>query len=125
MIDSNYNHVIYGHGPNFVMMYEKGKVYREFELHGDRSDCRVSFMDGTVARFSYGKPHLPDTWLCTIEVKGKSTYRITRCDDPDAAIKSDVLEVDSVIFCTRKVEKLSKKKKEEICNYGEDSSCGG
>lgn len=121
MIESRYNHVIYGHGENFVMMFERGHVYREFELKAGQSDCRVHFTDGTVVRFSLGKPDMPDTWMCVVEQKGKCQSNIIRCTDPDAAIKSDIFEIDSVIFCTRKTDRLSMTKKKEALKYGESS----
>lgn len=119
MIESKYNHVIYGHGENFVMMFENGHVYREFELKANQSDCRVHFLDGTVVRFSLGKPDMPDTWICVVENVGKAQFKITRCTDPDAAIKSDVFEIDSVIFYTRKTDRISMRKKKEALALGE------
>lgn len=124
IIDTNKT-VIYGQGPNFVLMYQNGQVYREMDMSSNRFDCRVHFQDGTVVRFSYKKPHLNDTWLCTVEVSGTAPWKITRCDDPDSSIKSDVFEISAKIFCTKRTEKLSMKKKEDICKYGETTSCQG
>lgn len=59
-------------------------------------DVRIRFKDGTVIRIGYPKENA-GVWWIEIEKKGTAVHNISICDDENANVYSDVLEIESEV----------------------------
>ena len=57
-------------------------------------DVSIQFDDGTVAHIGYGKGKKAIWWIGIVAI-GSASYEITECDDEDAEIYSDILEIEA------------------------------
>lgn len=59
-------------------------------------DVRITFDDGTKIRVGYPKENAAAWWI-EIEKKGTAVHDISICDDENANVYSDVLEIESEV----------------------------
>lgn len=85
---------IYGCSDDLVEI--EGSNYQEDEIGCFERDVRIWFDDGTVIRIGYPKKGL-GVWRIEVEQAGSAEKKIQYCNDPDADIYSDILEIDSEI----------------------------
>lgn len=60
------------------------------------SDVLIEFTDGTVIRVHYGKGE-KGIWDIEILSEGAAIVKFIVCEDEDAAIYSDILEIDAEV----------------------------
>lgn len=85
---------IYGVSDDLVEI--EGSTYEEDEIGCYDKDVLIDFVDGTRIRVHYGKQDL-GVWKISIEKMGTARQILTECNDEDADIYSDVLEIDAEI----------------------------
>ena len=85
---------IYGCSDDLVEV--EGSTYYEDEIGCFDSNVRIWFDDGTVVLVGYPKLGQAVWWI-NVENEGTATMVVSRCDDEDAPIYSDVLEIEAEI----------------------------
>ena len=85
---------VYGCSDDLVEI--EGSKYKEDEIGCYDLDGRIWFEDGTVILVTYGKQDLA-VWSIVIEKVGTAKLDLQICEDEDADIYSDILEIDSEI----------------------------
>lgn len=93
---------VYGYSDDLVAI--EGSRYKENEIDCYDKDVRIRFADGTVIRVGYSKPDLA-VWYIIIEHKGTAAQTLTVCQDEEAEVYSDVLEIESEILSHEVVRK--------------------
>ena len=64
----------------------------------------ITFDDGTVITIGYGKENLAVWWI-RIDQAGTTDPDLIICDDDEAAIYSDILEIDAEVVAWKLVDK--------------------
>lgn len=77
---------IYGYSDDLIEI--EGQT--EDEIYCYDTTLRITFLDGTVVEFSYGKPE-GAIWNCNLISQGKYFDKIEYCTDENAEIYSDIL----------------------------------
>lgn len=83
---------IYGYSDDIVCIEHIEGGCTEIDCYG--KDVLLNFDDGTVARIGYPKANL-SVWWAEIEEEGYAYTKLRVCEDEEASIYSDVLEVDA------------------------------
>lgn len=83
---------VYGCSDDLVEIEDAPYPYDEVGCFD--SDVRIWFDDGTIIRVGYGKQNLA-VWFIAIEDRGSADCELTICDDENAEIYSDILEIDA------------------------------
>ena len=86
---------VYGVSDDLVEI--ENSTYQEDEIGCFNCDVRIAFYDGTVIRIGYPKPEI-GVWWIKKEIQGPAYQRLTVCEDEDAAIYSDVFEIESEVM---------------------------
>ncbi len=86
---------IYGSSDDLVEI-EGDLEYPEDEIGCYNQAVRIWFKDGTVALIGYPKEGM-GVWWIKIEKQGSANQRLTICEDEDADIYSDILEIDAEV----------------------------
>ena len=86
---------VYGVSDDLVEI--ENSKYQEDEIGCFDRDVRIAFYDGTVIRIGYPKPEI-GVWWIKKEIQGPAYQRLTVCEDEDAAIYSDVFEIESEVM---------------------------
>ena len=87
---------VYGASDDLVEI--EGSKYKEDEIGCYDSDVRIWFDDGTVILVHYGKPDCDGVWSIKVEKRGYAKQMLQICEDENADIYSDILEIDSDII---------------------------
>lgn len=85
---------VYGCSDDLVEI--EGSVYKEKEIGCFDKDVEIELTDGAVIRIGYPKKDLCVWWI-EIEKQGTEKQTLTICEDEDADIYSDILEIDAEI----------------------------
>lgn len=85
---------VYGCSDDLVEI--EGSTYEEDEIGCYDRDVLIDFVDGTKIRVHYGKPDLA-VWAITVEQRGTAPQILTKCEDEEADIYSDVFEIDAEV----------------------------
>lgn len=83
---------VYGYSDDIVVIEHIEGGCTEIDCYD--KDVAIKFEDGTVAHISYGKDNKA-IWGIKITTFGGANYEITDCDDEDADIYSDILEIEA------------------------------
>lgn len=83
---------VYGCSDDLVEIEDAPYPYDEVGCFD--SDVRIWFDDGTIALVSYGKDNL-GIWNIEIEEEGTAKLYLNICNDENAEIYSDILEIDA------------------------------
>lgn len=59
-------------------------------------DVQIHFEDGTVITIGYGKEG-KGIWWIRVDQTGTACHELTICNDEDAAIYSDILEIEAEV----------------------------
>lgn len=85
---------VYGVSDDLVEI--EGSKYEEDEIGCYDAVVRLCFSDGTKIRVGYPKPGV-GVWWILIDEKGTADMRFSACEDEDAEVYSDVLEIDAEV----------------------------
>lgn len=85
---------VYGYGDDNLVIDGADYPYDEMDCFDTK--LKVWFTDGTIIECGYGKDHKGIWWINILE-EGSAEYKLTVCDDEDADIYSDILEIDSEV----------------------------
>ena len=85
---------VYGYSDDNLVIEENGKCIEEIGCWGDT--VKIWFSDGTIVECGYGKND-KGIWFIKLIVDGIAPNTLTECEDEDAEVYSDVLEVDAKI----------------------------
>lgn len=83
---------VYGYSDDNLVI--DGAPYPADEIDCFDSTVKVKFADGTLIEAGYEKDNKAIWWIKVLE-KGTALQRLTECDDEDAEIYSDILEIDA------------------------------
>lgn len=81
---------VYGYSDDNLVI--DGAPYPADEIGCFNSIVLVRFSDGTLIRARYGKGNKA-IWKIEVVVKGDALQKLTECEDENAVIYSDVLEI--------------------------------
>lgn len=85
---------IYGYSDDNLVIEENGKCIEEVDCYDDA--VTVWFSDGTIAECGYPKEG-KGIWYIKLVAGGFAPRTLTECDDEDADLYSDVLEIDAEV----------------------------
>ena len=83
---------VYGYSDDILVI--DGAPYPADEIGCFNSTVKVQFADGTLIEAGHGKNNKEIWWIKVLE-KGTAPQKLTTCDDEDAEIYSDILEIDA------------------------------
>lgn len=92
---------VYGYSDDIVVIEHIDGGCTEIDCY-DR-DVAIRFDDDTVVHIGYGKEHKGIWWIKVTDL-GCADYEITECDDEEAAIYSDILEIEAEAISWQIVE---------------------
>ena len=84
---------VFGYSDDLVDI--EGSSYPEYEIDCFDRDVRLWFDDGTVIRVSYGQAGI---WKIKVENQGDAPQKLTVCEDEDADLYSDVLDINAEVI---------------------------
>lgn len=93
---------VYGYSDDVICI--EGAAHPDNEIGCYDEDVRLWFSDGTRAMVHYGKPGIGGVWSITLERRGTANPILTQCDDEDAEVYSDILEIDALLTACEKHE---------------------
>lgn len=72
------------------------------KYHYGEVDCfykyvKIYLEDGTIILCGYGKPQLGGIWFIKVLKQGTAQQTLTICENEDAEVYSDILEIDSAV----------------------------
>lgn len=83
---------VYGYSDDIVAIEHIDGGCTEIDCYD--KDVAIVFGDGTVAHIGYGKGDRGIWWIRII-TSGGAAYTKTECDDEDADVYSDILEIEA------------------------------
>ena len=83
---------IYGYSDDVVVIEHDDGGCTEIDCYNQ--NVSIQFNDGTVANIGYGKGN-KGIWKIEIDTSGWAEFDIAECEDENAEIYSDVLEIDA------------------------------
>ena len=83
---------VYGYSDDVVVIEHIDGGCTEIDCYD--KDIAIEFADGTVVHISYGKDDKA-IWGIEVTTHGGASYQKIECDDEDADIYSDILEIEA------------------------------
>ena len=85
---------IYGYSDDLIEI--EGQMEDEIDCYN--ATLRITFLDGTVVEFSYGKPE-GAIWKCNLVSQGKYFDKIDYCTNEEDEVYSDILYMKDCEDC--------------------------
>ena len=85
---------VYGYSDDIVCIDHLEGGCTEIDCYD--KDVRICFEDGTAIRIGYPKENMAVWWI-EIEEKGTAYHELRICEDENARIYSDILEIDAEV----------------------------
>ena len=82
---------VYGYSDDIVYIDHLDGSCTEVDCYN--KDVRIQFEDGTTIRIGYPKENMAVWWI-EIEEKGTANHELRICEDEEARIYSDILEIE-------------------------------
>lgn len=92
---------IYGYSDDIVVIEHIEGGCTEIDCYD--KDVAIEFADGTVITIGYGKEE-KGIWWIRVDRSGAAYHEITICDDEDAKIYSDILDIEAEAVSWKVVE---------------------